>query len=469
MTMFTPADKLHRLVKQALDSGAAASIAEAELLFSGYRVGLRVGAADAADPHNQAALLTAVALARRVFLGGVTVAPLPEVPLSAPMKIGNTLADAVRALGGHIEEIPDSTPQINIGGAPVPRRAGFHVRTVFAGWRAGIVPAHSELSPSGGPVMPLAPMLAAALAVNEAFMFVSGGMAMAGRRPVGLSLWDPAPGCDWLSINEDEPALRLLPSHLWLIGLGHLGQAYLWALGLLPYASSDPVSLVLQDIDIITPSTESTSVLSDATMHSHKKTRAMAEWAERRGFVTAIHERLFDASFRRQPDEPTVALCGLDNALGRQALDQVGFDFVVEAGLGRGHRDFRSLRLHTLPASRAASDIWHNQDSAEGAEGNPAYATMLQNGELDKCGVTLLAGKAVGAPFVGAVAATLAISEVLRLLHGGLIHELIDIDLKFPEYRTAVPTTMDFNALNPGYVIADTPPEPSTRLKSTFG
>jgi hypothetical protein len=41
---------------------------------------------------------------------------------------------------------------------------------------------------------------------------------------------------------------------------------------------------------------------------------------------------------------------------------------------------------------------------------------MLRNGELDRCGVTLLAGKAVGAPFVGAVAATLAVSELLRLL-----------------------------------------------------
>ncbi|HEY5131434.1 MAG TPA: hypothetical protein VIJ35_29780, partial [Bradyrhizobium sp.] len=167
--------------------------------------------------------------------------------------------------------------------------------------------------------------------------------------------------------------------------------------------------------------------------------------------------------------EPTVALCGLDNALGRQALDQVGFDFVVEAGLGRGHRDFRSLRLHTLPASRAAADIWRNQDGAEAVEGSPAYANMLRNGELDKCGVTLLAGKAVGAPFVGAVAATLAISEVLRLLHGGLVHELIDIDLKFPEYRTAVPTTTDFSTLNPGYVVADIPPETPERGKSTFG
>jgi hypothetical protein len=54
---------------------------------------------------------------------------------------------------------------------------------------------------------------------------------------------------------------------------------------------------------------------------------------------------------------------------------------------------------------------------------------MLKDGTLDQCGVTLLAGKAVGAPFVGAAAATLAIAEVLRLLHGGPLHELVDLDL----------------------------------------
>ena len=40
-----------------------------------------------------------------------------------------------------------------------------------------------------------------------------------------------------------EPELRLLPSRLWLIGLGHLGQAYLGALGLLPYADAAKVGL----------------------------------------------------------------------------------------------------------------------------------------------------------------------------------------------------------------------------------
>ncbi len=257
-----------------------------------------------------------------------------------------------------------------------------------------------------------------------------------------------------LARGSDEPKLDLLPSRLWLIGLGHLGQAYLWALGLLPFANPRKLHLVLQDIDVITPSTESTSVLSDAASIGQKKTRAMAAWADARGFDTAIHERLFDRNFRRHPDEPAVALCGLDNGLGRQALDQVGFDFVVEAGLGRGHRDFRAIRLHTLPASRLASTIWSAAAAEETVLTQPAYEDMLARGELDRCGVTLLAGKAVGAPFVGTVAACLTISEALRLLHGGHIHELTDIDLRCPDYRSAVRTGQDFSRLNPGFVVA---------------
>lgn len=452
MTAFTAADKLHRLVKHALDSGSAASIAEAEALFAGYRLALRIGEEAARDRHHQAALLTAIALARRVFLGGVSVSPLPDTPLLAALPFGATLAHAVATLGGSIAEPAAGTPVIEIGGTPSGQRAPFHVRAIFAGWRGGIVPAPAGAAPAPAPIMALAPMLAAALAVNEAFLYVSGHAGIAGRRMVGLSLWHPSPASDWLADAGNEPALSLLPARLWLIGLGHLGQAYLWALGLLPFARPQDLSLVLQDIDIITPSTESTSILSDATLINVKKTRAMAAWAERKGFATAIHERLFDASFRRQDDEPAVALCGLDNSAGRQALDQVGFDFVVEAGLGRGHRDFRAIRLHTLPASRPASQIWRGAQADDPVEDRPAYKGMLTSGALDRCGVTLLAGKAVGAPFVGAAAATLAVTEVLRLLHGGAVHELIDVDLKAPEHRSAVVTRQDFSTLNPGYV-----------------
>lgn len=458
MDMTHGPDALHRLLKEALDSGAAASIEDAERLFEGYRLGIRIDEVEAGSVAGQVALLTLVVLARRVFLGGVGVTGPLETELKVPLPFtGSTLGEALIELGGQVVTIDWAVdcPLVTLGNH-VERSSGerFHVRALYAGWRGGIVPASSEQSTESARPMSLAPMLAAALAVNEAFLHIRGETPEAGRRLVGLSLWDPDSDRSWLEADEREPEVRYLPSHLWLLGLGHLGQAYLWALGVLPYTADNSVELVLQDTDIITPSTESTSILSDSASVGERKTRAMAAWAKRRGFKTSIYERRFTNKFVREGDDPPVLLCGLDNGLGRRALDGAGFGLVVEAGLGRGYKDFRTLRLHTLPGSRTAAEIWRGTDAAEPPVDRPAYSELLKRGVLDKCGVTLLAGKAVGAPFVGATAATLVVSEVLRHLHGGALNQLIDMDLLAVEHRTVVAQKRDFSAFNPGYVVA---------------
>jgi hypothetical protein len=456
MSAFTPADRLHRLVKEALDRGTARSLEEAEAMLRGFRLVLELASDDARSVAHQAGLLTAVTLARRVFLGGVLVRLPTDAPLLVPLPLPCTLAAAVEMLGAHVSEAvdDDSIPRIVIGGKPRRRTAPFEIRTIVRSWRGGIVPIESP-EDSSMAAMPLAAMLAAALAINEAFLYVRAENAAAGHRSIGLSLWNPCPHGDWLCTqNDDEPALQLLPTRLWLLGLGHLGQAYLWALGLLPYKDPRNLELVLQDVDIITPSTESTSVLTDASLVGLKKTRTMAAWAERRGFSTAIHERRFSAGFRRQEDEPPVLLCGLDNAHGRRALDGAGFDLVVEAGLGRGYQDFRTLRLHTLPGTRTAAQLWPLTAEASPQTTRPAYQALLEKGIVDRCGMTLLAGKAVGAPFVGAVAASLVVAQVLRVLHGGAPLQLLDLDLQWPEHLEIVPQQRDFSRFNPGFVRA---------------
>jgi len=457
MNTFTPADEMHRLAKRSMDNGTVASRQEAEALLRGYRIALSIGPDEAIDRHHQAALLTAVELGRRVFLGGVTVQGDLDVPLQIPGSPGPTLRHAVAAAGGTPGAATAGIPLIAIGGPSKQKSDGFSIRAVFDGWRGGIVPGHTEGLDRGeiGP-MALAPMLAAALAINEAFLHLSSDSPLAGKRTAGLNLWNLSRSNDWMSCDASAPELSYLPARLWLIGLGHLGQAYLWGLGLLPYAADAKLELLLQDVDVITPSTESTSILSDRTMLGEKKTRAIAKWAERRGFATAITERLFDAACRRHHNEPSIALCGLDNAVGRRALDLAGFDFVVEAGLGRGHQDFRSLLIHTLPGEMSASTLWKDEgEGSQSAVDAAAYRKMLDEGSLDRCGVTLLAGKAVGAPFVGAVAATLVLAEVLRLLHGGTLHRLVDMNLVDLAYVRAVPQLRDFSAFNPGFITAE--------------
>lgn len=46
----------------------------------------------------------------------------------------------------------------------------------------------------------------------------------------------------------------------------------------------------------------------------------------------AIVERSFGANFQVGPQEPAVALIDVDNALARQAVEDVGFDRIIEAG-----------------------------------------------------------------------------------------------------------------------------------------
>lgn len=453
MAIFAPADEMHRLAKRAMDNGIAQSRAEAESILRGYRISLVIAREQAVDMNYQAALLTAVALGRRVFLGGVMVSGELDVPLVTPLPFGKTLRQAVVALGGIVGIESDNVPLVSIGGSVNPKSARFHIRTIFDGWRGGIVPGHAEgITKGPRDVMALSPMLAAALAINEVFLHLAGDMPSAGRRIVGLSLWDVSPEVDWLSLQNGEPDLTYLPTRLWLIGLGHLGQAYLWALGLLPYADPNSVRLILQDSDIITPSSESTSMLTDVSVVGRKKTRVLSTWAECRGFETTITERLFDKNCQRRAEEPGIALCGMDNAAGRRALDQAGFDFVVEAGLGRGHNDFRSLLIHTLPGNQPAAELWKdNGDAGQLTDQAAAYQRMLEEGSLDRCGVTLLAGKAVGAPFVGAVAATLAIAEILRLLQGGKINRLIEMNLVNLDHYRVAPQMHNFMNLNPGF------------------
>ena len=456
MTVISTAqsEKLHRLVKQAIDSGEARSIEEGVALFRGLRLHITIDDDDADSAAHQAALMTCITIARRVFLGGVTVSGALNRELRVAMPYGSALSDAVIALGAKPGRGGPKVPIISIGGRVTSRRSTFHVRTVFTGWRGGVVPAEAVIGTAERDAMPLAPMLAAALAVNQAFLFARGERAVAGFESVGLSLWDLAATKAWLQA-DDAPDLSILPSKLWLIGLGHLGQAYLWALGLLPYANPGELELTLQDTDVITESTDSTSVLTQAAMIADKKTRAMAAWSENRGFKTTITERQFTASQIRQESEPPIALCGIDNALGRRALDKVGFRFVVEAGLGSGYDDFRTIRLHSLPGSRSAEAIWRGRSKSKDLTDRDAYQKLLNNGDLDQCGVTMLAGRAVGAPFVGCVAACIVVSEVLRLLHGGIVSQLVDLDLTSIAHRSVVPRADNLGSFNPGFVMVN--------------
>ncbi|NKJ37361.1 ThiF family adenylyltransferase [Rhizobium sp. SG570] len=431
-------DNLHRGVKMALDTGEVASVADGYALFSRYRVNIIAGPEVEASRAHQVALLTMVNTGRRSLLGGVHVAGALDVPLLVALPgVGDTLSQAVASLGGTWVDKPhDDSPTIILGSATLPTTVTVpcFVAT-FDGWRGGVGPVGECERLSERADSTLGAILAGAIAMSEIFQNLRG-YVLAGHRTVGMSLWDPG-ALDWHG-GDDAPAIQAAPSRLWLIGLGHLGQAYLWTMALLDFEQPEAVEITLQDFDRLTEANDSTSLLTTLDRVGEKKTRVMAEWLEGRGFQTRIVERKFDGDLHLTDDDPQVALCGVDNLEARAALDEAGLKLVVEAGLGAGPDEYVAARIHCFPASVTSRSKWGGLDRDRAKGEGRAYDTLLESGAIDACGLVQLATRTVGAPFVGLVAACLVVGELLRRLHGGPELEVIDLSLRAPNQRMVV-------------------------------
>ena len=391
------ADNLHRAVKMAVDNGEVATVEDAYELFKTYRLGVRAGHELAVSPAHQAALMTMVNTARRALLGGVYVAGELDIPLLIDLPGARRVGQAVEMLGGQVvDELPEPMPTLTLGAVDLrPEQHPCSLNVVFSDWRGGVIPCSDGPCIQTADAISPAAILAGAIAVSEVFQHLRGN-PMAGRRKVGLSLWSPE-SVDWASAPAG-PTQILLPSRLWLIGLGHLGQAYLWVLGLLPYKTPSDVMLVLQDFDRLAKSNDSTSLLTHDALIGRFKTRAMADWAEARGFETKLVERRFPDGIALSHDEPRVALGGVDNMQARACYEDAGFDWIVEAGLGAGPREYLAIRLHTFPASAKARDKWGGQtgNSSEDVRHTPAYDRLANDG-MDECGLVQMASRTVGA------------------------------------------------------------------------
>lgn len=419
---------LSRIDKIFVDRDAADS-AKARARREAFAVTLACGADVGGSRSLQVAVLTAVAIASRCFPGAVMVAladGVSEAQSLAWPRLAQTFGQA-------LQEIL-SGQMVGLGLAAHDGRALVFgdvgqlagLRVTFDGWVARVGPA-SQLPRAAEPAAnPLAAVLAAALALSELFLGFADISLEAGRRVVGLSLWRP-------DLAHDDPAalgpaVACLPQRLWTLGLGHLGNAYLWALAALPYADSSQVEFALLDFDKVEQENYETGLLFRLEDEHALKTRVCNNWLERRGFRTKLVERRFDEHFRLQPDEAKVALCGFDSNPARQHLATAGFLRVLESGLGGTAQNFDTIGFHTLPNGRSPAELWPVpswQEEAEMraeaermAQGNVGYLSLGS----DDCGRALLAGKAVAVPFVGVAAATLVVAELLRLLHDGVCY-----------------------------------------------
>ena len=405
-----------------------------------FGVTLVCGADVASSYMLQLSVLTAAEIATRCFPGAVRIA-LPAKVESAATLLWPELRDrlcfgaSLRQIVGSRNVVPDRGDLRNSNAllfGDVAELAGA-LRVTFDGWVARTGPASQVARLRERPHCSLAGILAAALGVSELFLSFAEISLEARRRTVALSLWRPE-----IDPNHPDaigPAVEWLPADLWVLGLGHLGNGYLWALGTLPYANPGQVRACLNDFDSVEDQNVETGLLFTRADVNCTKARICAAWLERRGFRTRLLERRFDEHFRCQHDEPKLALCGFDSNPPRRDLVSADFARVIESGLGGTSNNFDTLGLHALPNPRGVHELWpdlspdeekrREADQNRVAQENEAYART----GLDECGRIEFAGKSIAVPFVGTVAGCFVVAEALRLCHEGPAYSDIKLRL----------------------------------------
>ena len=277
------------------------------------------------------------------------------------------------------------------------------------GWKAGT--AKPDEVHWGAGDNPLSGIVAGALTVGAAFEAERGHCG------------DPLSEVDLWPVEADEIAPRFaevfLPGALWLVGLGNLGQAFLWALAALPYANPGDVSLVVQDRDKISEENWGTSVLVKNETYGELKTKVAERWALDKGFdIRRIDRRLF-TSDRLENDDPRLALSGVDKFEVRKFMAEVGFDCIVDAGLGRTFSDFDKYRVTVFDRIRRIDEHFDGQTDQpleEDILNDDAYRCLVD--EIGPCGTAEIAGSSVATPYVSALVAAVAISRVIAIVSG---------------------------------------------------
>lgn len=399
-------ETLNRTMKLAMDEGRVGSYEEALTLFSSFRLRVHVQPGFAATPAAEAAVLTLLNAAPKTFLGGVElVGPLHECCTRAWFA-GMTLGEVAEQFGvATATDGASDTPTIYIGDG-TPQEATFWL---------GVSPTSDGfiLSPDGAVMcsqeaLVEAGVAAAGAALNEAFRHAYRKTPLAGQREIRWKF----PACGNASPVET----------FWNIGLGHLGQAFLWTAALVG-GQRLPKIIRLTDYDTVSWSSLSTCLLVTAKDVGRRKVDVVAERIEALGIkAQRDYERLYLDDSRMVRSEQDLVVVAVDNIALRRSLDRLHAQRVLEAGIGEGTEAFTRIQLHAFPGPRKARDIWIGDDARASCAVDltqPAYKALLAKSG-DECGTTLVAGRSVATPFVGAFAG--ALLNVLAADRVGDIH-----------------------------------------------
>ena len=377
--------------------------------------------ADAAAslPWGQAALLTAAECGVRMFPGGVylgsdfgdatVVGQFARWPIRRHLELA----------GCRTTNAPEHAIALHVG---ADRRHVQHGLLCWADGWAGLVGIEAPANPprSGNEI---GGVLAGAMGIGEVFRSAVLEDKLACRRTSRLSALSPF--CE----DGDDIEFAYLPAAFWMLGLGNLGQAALWTIGLLPYSNPGLVSLFLQDADKSELGNLAIQILTKPGWIGRKKARSAALWADERGFGTTIIESRFVEGTKRSAEEPGLALVGVDNLAARRAAAGSTFDLVLDAGLGATAPEIFDIRIHGFPGARSPAQAWPEPDVQPEAPLDASLQELVDAGRIDRCGALTIAGRSLGVPSTAVAAAAIQVAQACRAVADGVFVDLADLSL----------------------------------------
>lgn len=435
-------DTFNRTALLAVHEGTQATVDAA--LDAQVATGMAIVADSvSSDVRGQAALCTAVATAVRAF-GHVIVITDGDVPLTFGPHRGHTIAQMIEQEGARLAEdltdVPADWPVLYLGDAalPAPASGSVRLRARWSGWTAHVHPADTgtDHSIEGNT---LAAIAAAALGVHEAFGAIRNRPGSdAGWRTITVNLWQPGN-------SADGPESTHAPAAWWIVGLGHLGQAYAWVMSWLTYADPAQVEIVLQDTQRVVDANHSTGLLTPVKPDPVRKTRLAAAVLERAGYNVVILDRRLDHTSRVLAGDHHVALLGVDSLDPRRLISGVGWKLAIDAGLGVGPADFNAVLLRRFPAQILSDQVpgWKGDVPQQRRAATGALADLQRR---DPCGSVQLAGTAVGAAFVGVITACLGVAQGIRATLSGDGFDVINLHLQTDDVDLA-PATREIDVV----------------------
>jgi hypothetical protein len=417
----------HSRVSKALTDRAngAGSFAEAEARLQATRITVILAPDQAATAAGQAAALTIMNTSFKCFQNVALVCD-PKIPLKMPLPIGVTIGAAAHTLHAIVtDSVPDGTTHVLLIGRNAPPGTTAFVRCWWDGWSGGILPAWDE-RPLGHGGNPLAGVFSGAVAVREVFATVLQ-YPRCGSRVSLASLWDPQTDP---TLARPGPDTVYLSRRLWFIGLGHVGQGFLWNLGLLPIREID---LVLQDDQNTGVENEATGLLTHPGSINTKKTRIAAAWLDRPAWSARLIERRHYGDIPLLDGDPCIAITSLDERAARIKIAGTGFDYMIDAGIGHGVVDFEALQIRILARGLDASKFWSSPERSKDIDSLMEHEAYSGHAAASgRCGALTLANASVSVPFVGAATGALTIAQAIRLASMQTTVQMMQVELGTP-------------------------------------